>query len=177
MPRLQPDDAPPGRTGGLLGGKRTVEVGCRAQQAFHASAGIVEGGESFAENSDPWVASDRGWQQSYPVSRLLAHRLRSSHHAAFEAVLMSCRASASRGGPMGWRSSWGMLSAARHTARSPGRATSGASAIASAPGSRGRAWIGGGRMHLIGEITHPTREIGEVAAPPLGVIEGGKNVC
>jgi hypothetical protein len=32
-------------------------------------------------------------------------------------------------------------------------------------------------MHLIGEITHPTREIGEVADPPLGVIEGGKNVC
>jgi hypothetical protein len=32
-------------------------------------------------------------------------------------------------------------------------------------------------MHLIGEITHPTREIGELAAPPLGVIEGGKNVC
>ena len=43
--------------------------------------------------------------------------------------------------------------------------------------SRPRRWIGGGRMHLIGEITHPTREIGEVAAPPLGVIEGGKNVC
>ena len=74
MPRPQPDDAPPERIGGLLGGKRTVEVGCRAQQAFHASAGIVEGGESFAENSDPWVASDRGRQQSYPVSRLLAHR-------------------------------------------------------------------------------------------------------
>jgi len=52
MPRLQPDDAPPERIGGLLGGKRTVEIGCRAQQAFHASAGIVEGGESFAENSD-----------------------------------------------------------------------------------------------------------------------------
>jgi hypothetical protein len=50
MPRLQPDDAPPER----IGGKRTVEVGCRAQQALHASAGIVEGGESFAENSDPW---------------------------------------------------------------------------------------------------------------------------
>jgi hypothetical protein len=60
MARLQPDDAPPERIGGLLGGKRTVEVGCRAQQAFHASAGIVEGGESFAENSDPWVASAVG---------------------------------------------------------------------------------------------------------------------
>ena len=43
--------------------------------------------------------------------------------------------------------------------------------------SRPRRWIGGGRMHLIGEITHPTREIGEVAAPPLVVIEGGKNIC
>ena len=28
-----------------------------------------------------------------------------------------------------------------------------------------RCWIGGGRMHLLDEITHPTRAIGEVAAP------------
>ena len=42
--------------------------------------------------------------------------------------------------------------------------------------SRPRRWIGGGRMHLLGEITHQTRAIGEVAAPPLGVIEGFKNV-
>jgi hypothetical protein len=28
-----------------------------------------------------------------------------------------------------------------------------------------RCWIGGGRMHLLVEITHPTRAIGEVAAP------------
>jgi hypothetical protein len=28
-----------------------------------------------------------------------------------------------------------------------------------------RCWIGGGRMHLLGEITHPTRALGEVAAP------------
>lgn len=91
MPRLLPDDAPPERIGGLLGGKRTTEVGRRAQQAFHASAGIVKGGKSFAVNSDPWVASDRGRQQSYPVARLLACRLHSSHQAAFEAVLMSCR--------------------------------------------------------------------------------------
>ena len=91
MPRLLPDDAPPERIGGLLGGKRTTEVGRRAQQAFHASAGIVKGGKSFAVNSDPRVASDRGRQQSYPVARLLACRLHSSHQAAFEAVLMSCR--------------------------------------------------------------------------------------
>lgn|SRR5512133_1271434 len=91
MPRLLPADAPPERIGGLLGGKRTTEVGRRAQQAFHASAGIVKGGKSFAVNSDPWVASDRGRQQSYPVARLLACRLHSSHQAAFEAVLMSCR--------------------------------------------------------------------------------------
>jgi len=38
--------------------------------------------------------------------------------------------------------------------------------------SRPRRWIGGGRMHLLGEITHQTRAIGEVAAPALGVIEG-----
>jgi hypothetical protein len=31
-------------------------------------------------------------------------------------------------------------------------------------------------MHLLGEITHQTRAIGEVAAPRLGVIEGCKNV-
>lgn len=28
-----------------------------------------------------------------------------------------------------------------------------------------RCWIGGGRMHLLDEITHPTRAIAEVAAP------------
>jgi hypothetical protein len=28
-----------------------------------------------------------------------------------------------------------------------------------------RCWIGGGRMHLLDEITHPTRAIGDVAAP------------
>src|SRR4029453_18789168 len=28
-----------------------------------------------------------------------------------------------------------------------------------------RCWIGGGRMHLLDEITHPTRAIGEVAGP------------
>jgi hypothetical protein len=106
----------------------------RAQQAFHASAGIVKGGESFAENSDPWVASDRERQQSYPVSRPLAHRLHSSYQAAFEAALPHRRQA-----EVGRRSSWGMPSAARHTARSPGRATSGASAIASAHGSRCRA--------------------------------------
>jgi len=42
MPRLLPDDAPPERIGGLLGGKRTAEVGRREQQAFHAGAGIVK---------------------------------------------------------------------------------------------------------------------------------------
>ena len=42
--------------------------------------------------------------------------------------------------------------------------------------SRPRRWIGGGRMHLLGEITHQRRAIGDVAAPPLGVIEGCKNV-
>jgi hypothetical protein len=31
--------------------------------------------------------------------------------------------------------------------------------------SLARCWIGGGRMHLLDEITHPTRAIGEVAAP------------
>jgi hypothetical protein len=178
MPRLQPDDAPPGRTGGLLGGKRTVEVGCRAQQAFHASAGIVEGGESFAENSDPWVASDRGRQQSYPVSRLLAHRLRSSHHAAFEAVLMSCRVVGKPRWPSGLEVVIG--DAERGTPHREVARQDHVRGVRYRLGpreSRPRRWIGGGRMHLIGEITHPTREIGEVAAPPLGVIEGGKNVC
>jgi hypothetical protein len=42
--------------------------------------------------------------------------------------------------------------------------------------SQPRRWIGGGRMHLLGEITHQTRATGEVAAPPLGVIEGFENV-
>jgi hypothetical protein len=42
----QPDDAPPERIGGLLGGKRTAEVGRREQQAFHASAGIAKGGSA-----------------------------------------------------------------------------------------------------------------------------------
>jgi hypothetical protein len=31
-------------------------------------------------------------------------------------------------------------------------------------------------MRLLGEITHQRHAIGEVAAPPLGVIEGGKNI-
>ena len=86
------DDAPPERLGGAA--RREEDGGGRpprAQQAFHASADIVKGGESFAENSDPWVASDRGRQQSYPVSRPLAHRLHSSYQASFEAALMSCR--------------------------------------------------------------------------------------
>ena len=42
--------------------------------------------------------------------------------------------------------------------------------------SRPRRWIGGGRMHLLGEITHQGRATSEVAAPPIGVIEGFKNV-
>jgi hypothetical protein len=42
--------------------------------------------------------------------------------------------------------------------------------------SQPRRWIGGGRMYLLGEITHQTRASGEVAAPPLGVIEGFENV-
>jgi hypothetical protein len=46
MPRLLPDDAPPERIGGLLGGKWTAEVGRREQQAFHASAGIAKGGSA-----------------------------------------------------------------------------------------------------------------------------------
>jgi hypothetical protein len=178
MPRLQPDDAPPGRTGGLLGGKRTVEVGCRAQQAFHASAGIVEGGESFAENSDPWVASDRGRQQSYPVARLLAHRLHSSHQAAFEAVLMSCRIVSRLCWPGGSEVVMGGVErGASHGEVAKQSHVRGVRYRLGPRESRPRRWIGGGRMHLIGEITHPTREIGEVAAPPLGVIEGGKNVC
>ena len=172
MPRLLPADAPPERIGGLLGGKRTGEVGRRAQQAFHASAGIVKGGESFAENSDPWVASDRGRQPSYPVSRPLAHRLHSSYQAAFEAALMSCRVV----GRLRWVGGrHGGCRARRHTARSPGRATSGAYRLGPRE-SLPRCWIGGGRMHLLGEITHQRRAIGEVAAPPLGVIEGCKNV-
>jgi len=178
MPRLQPDDAPPGRTGGLLGGKRTVEVGCRAQQAFHASAGIVECGESFAENSDPWVASDRGRQQSYPVARLLAHRLHSSHQAAFEAVLMSCRIVSRLCWPGGSEVVMGGVErGASHGEVAKQSHVRGVRYRLGPRESRPRRWIGGGRMHLIGEITHPTREIGEVAAPPLGVIEGGKNVC
>ena len=32
------------------------------------------------------------------------------------------------------------------------------------PESLPRCWIGGRRMHLLDEITHPTRAIGEVAA-------------
>jgi hypothetical protein len=59
----------------------------------------------------------------------------------------------------------GWKCAARHTARSPSRATSGASAIASAHGSRSRA--AGSAA-----VTHQTRATGEVATPPLGVIEG-----
>ena len=101
MPRLLPDDAPPERIGGLLGGKWTAEVGRREQQAFHASAGIAKGGS--------------------------AQRV-------------------TRRGRLGPRE------------------------------SQPRRWIGGGRMYLLGEITHQTRASGEVAAPPLGVIEGFENV-
>ena len=42
--------------------------------------------------------------------------------------------------------------------------------------SQPRRWIGGGRMYLLGEITHQTHASGEVAAQPLGVIEGFENV-
>ena len=112
MPRLLPDDAPPERIGGLLGGKRTVEVGCRAQQAFHASAGIVRVEVRSASHGE--VAN-----QSHV--RGVRYRL----------------------GPRE---------------------------------SQPRRWIGGGRMYLLGEITHQTRATGEVAAPPLGVIEGFENV-
>ena len=48
----------------------------------------------------------------------------------------------------------GMPSAARHTARSPGRATSGAYRLGPRE-SLPRCWIGGGRMHLLDEITAP----------------------
>ena len=113
MPRLLPDDAPPERIGGLLGGKWTAEVGRREQQRRSTPA---------------------------PASRRV--EVRSASHG--EVAI---------------------------------RATSGASAIASAHGSRQpRRWIGGGRMYLLGEITHQTRASGEVAAPPLGVIEGFDNV-
>jgi hypothetical protein len=109
----------------------------RAQQAFHASAGIVKGGESFAENSDPWVASDRGRPPSYPVSRPLAHRLHSSYQAAFEAALMSCRIV----GRLRWVGGrHGGCRAQRATRRGrQAEPRQGASAIASAHGSRCRA--------------------------------------
>ena len=112
MPRLLPDDAPPERIGGLLGGKWTAEVGRREQQAFHASAGIAKGGSAQR-------VTRRGRHQSHV--RGVRYRL----------------------GPRE---------------------------------SQPRRWIGGGRMYLLGEITHQTRATGEVAAPPLGVIEGFENV-
>ena len=136
----------------------------RAQQAFHASAGIVKGGESFAENSDPWVASDRGRQQSYPVSRPLAHRLHSSYQAAFEAALMSCRIV----GRLRWRSEVVMGDAERGAPHGEVARQSHVRGVRYRLGPREslpRCWIGGGRMHLLDEITHPTRAIGEVAAP------------
>jgi len=160
------DASPPPRRCATRAPRREEDGGGRpprAQQAFHASAGIVKGGESFAENSDPWVASDRGRQHSYPVSRPLAHRLHSSYQAAFEAALMSCRIV----GRLRWVGGrHGGCRARRHTARSPGRATSGASALASAHGSRCRA--AGSAADACTSSTrsrHPTRAIGEVAAP------------
>jgi len=162
MPRLLPDDAPPERIGGLLGGKRTGEVGRRAQQAFHASAGIVKGGESFAENSDPWVASDRGRQHSYPVSRPLAHRLHSSYQAAFEAALMSCRIV----GRLRWVGGRHGGCRARRATRRGRQAEPRQGPIASAHGSRCRA--AGSAADACTSSTrsrHPTRAIGEVAAP------------
>lgn len=75
------DASPPRRRCATRAPRREEDRGGRpprALQAFHASADIVKGGESFAENSDPWVASDRKRQPSYPVSRPLAHRLYSS---------------------------------------------------------------------------------------------------
>ena len=101
MPRLLPDDAPPERIGGLLGGKWTAEVGRREQQAFHASAGIAKGGSAQR-------VTRRGRHQSHV--RGVRYRL----------------------GPRE---------------------------------SQPRRWIGGGRMYLLGEITHQTRASGEVAAP------------
>lgn len=106
--------------------------GCSAERGQWRSASVrsrrstpAPASWRSAENSDPRVASDRGRQQSYPVSRPLAHRLHSSHHAAFEAVLMSCRVVGKLRWPGRSEVVMGMPSAARHTARSPGRATSG----------------------------------------------------
>ena len=134
----------------------------RAQQAFHASAGIVKGGESFAENSDPWVASDRGRQHSYPVSRPLAHRLHSSYQAAFEAALMSCRIV----GRLRWVGGRHGGCRARRATRRGRQAEPRQGPIASAHGSRCRA--AGSAADACTSSTrsrHPTRAIGEVVAP------------
>jgi hypothetical protein len=98
MPRLLPDDAPPERIGGLLGGKWTAEVGRREQQAFHASA----------------------------ASRRVEVRS-ASHEVAKQSHVRGVRY---RLGPRE---------------------------------SQPRRWIGGGRMHLLGEITHQTRATGDLA--------------
>jgi hypothetical protein len=152
------DASPPPRRCATRAPRREEDGGGRpprAQQAFHASAGIVKGGESFAENSDPWVASDGGRQQSYPVSRPLAHRLHSSHQARFEAALMSWRivgrlrwvggrhGDAERGAPHGEVARQSYVKGVRYRL---------------GPRESLPCWIGGGRMHLLDEITHPTRD-------------------
>ena len=114
MPRLLPDDAPPERIGGLLGGKWTAEVGRPEQQALRPCR---------------------------------------------------CRAASSAGcgGPAGRRSSWDVERGASHGEVAKQCHVRGVRYRLGPRESRPRRWIGGGRMHLLGEITHQTRAIGEVA--------------
>jgi hypothetical protein len=112
MPRLLPDDAPPERIGGLLGGKWTA-------------------GSAAASSRRSTPA---------PPSRRVEVRSASHGEVAKQSHVRGVRY---RLGPRE---------------------------------SQPRRWIGGGRMHLLGEIPHQTRATGEVAAPPLGVTEGFENV-
>jgi hypothetical protein len=144
----------PGRSG-----RCSIRCASSCLRTWRAAPLPARAGSPALSSEAPSVSSI----DASPPSRRCATR--THRRAARREVDGGGRPPRAAGVPRQRRHREGWKCAARHTARSPSRATSGASAIASAHGSRSRA--AGSAA-----VTHQTRATGEVATPPLGVIEG-----